>query len=272
MDSTEFEKDSAPSLIEFLEENDIKAVAFDIDNTVLDTNLLFHETLYELGIEIALALPFEVSPPCYEEITRQLESAVYDVYYRDKKKPKLIGEQMREALSCFLKELQIKEVTPMMDEIIDWYEERHYSLSPIPFKDVGQLLELIHNSKRNIVFNSHAQEDWTEQKVTVLSNLFDNSPTFQYLAVPIEEEKDPDSWKTAYEMVKTNPENVLTVGDNFNSDIQSAMNAGCKHLVWIDRRGEKIPEDFVLKEDAHLYIIKNITELKDIADEKRYIM
>ena len=52
MDSTELEKDSAPPLIELLEQRGIETVAFDIDNTVLDTDLLFHKTLYSLGLDI----------------------------------------------------------------------------------------------------------------------------------------------------------------------------------------------------------------------------
>ncbi|KUK66943.1 MAG: hypothetical protein XD87_0411, partial [candidate division WS6 bacterium 36_33] len=124
MNQIEFEKNSAP-LLEYLQQRNIDAVAFDIDNTVLDTAGQFHETLYALGLEISREIP-RVSYT-YEEISRQLENEVYAVYYKNKKKPVMIGTQFEQVLVDYLKHLSLGSVTEKMRERIKFYEQRHYT-------------------------------------------------------------------------------------------------------------------------------------------------
>jgi FMN phosphatase YigB (HAD superfamily) len=269
MNHPELEKNSAP-LLELFQEREIKTVAFDIDNTVLDTGAQFHETLYALGLEIALDLPFPVQPPYHEEMTRQLEREVYGLYYKNKRKPRLIGGQYEEIVISFMKENQLGEITPSMIEKIQRYENMHYTTSPKAYEKTKEILELILRSGKNIVFNSHAQQDWTERKIEYISTLIEDAPQFQFIAVPIEQEKDCQSWATIYQMADTKPENTLTVGDNFDADIIPAIQAGCKNVVWINSRGRELPEGFNLPEDTHLHIVENIADLRNISVDTRY--
>ena len=269
MNQIEFEKNSAP-LLEYLQLRNIDAVAFDIDNTVLDTGGQFHETLYVLGLEISQELPVEIAPHYYEEISRQIENEVYAVYYKNKRKPVLIGKQYEEGLDNYLKELNLGNITDRMRERIMFYQEKHYTKSPKAYPSTKEIIELILSSGREVVFNSHAQDDWTEKKIQYIASLIDGIDTFPYVAVPINENKDTESWLHAYSKVDSEPENVLTVGDNFNADIIPAIEAGCKTVVWINPRRSELPEDFILPEDIHLFIIENIEELKNLDINSRY--
>jgi len=269
MNQIEFEKNSAP-LLEYLQLRNIDAVAFDIDSTVLDTGGQFHETLYVLGLEISQELPVEIAPHYYEEISRQIENEVYAVYYKNKRKPVLIGKQYEEGLDNYLKELNLGNITDRMRKRIMFYQQKHYEKSPKAYSSTKEILELILSSGREIVFNSHAQDDWTKKKIQYIASLIDGIDTFPYVAVPINENKDTESWLHAYSKVDSEPENVLTVGDNFNADIIPAIEAGCKTVVWINPRRSEIPEDFILPEDIHLFIIENIEELKNLDINSRY--
>ena len=269
MNQIEFEKNSAP-LLEYLKQREIKAVAFDIDNTVLDTGGQFHETLYALGLEISQELPVEIAPYYYEEISRQIENEVYAVYYKNKRKPVLIGKQYEDALKNYLKELNLGDITDGMREIIMFYQERHYTNSPKVYSSTKEILELILSSGREIVFNSHAQDDWTEMKIQYIASLIEGIDTFPYVAVPITGNKDTESWLRAYSKVDTKPENTLTVGDNFNADIIPAIEGGCKSVVWVNPRGYELPEDFIIPEDVHLFIIEDIGELRNLDINSRY--
>jgi len=264
MDQIEFEKDSAP-LLEYLQQRNIQAVAFDIDNTVLDTREQFHETLYALGLEIPEEFPIEISSCYYEEISRQIENEVYTVYYENKRKPILIGKQYEKALTSYLKELNLGDITEGMKERIMYYQEKHYEKSPKAYPSTKEILELILSSGREIVFNSHAQDDWTQVKIQYLASLIEGIDTFPYVAVPIDDNKSPESWLEAYSKVNTRPENTLTVGDNFYADIVPAIEAGCRSVVWINKGGYKLPKDFALLEDVDLFIIENIGELKNLS-------
>ncbi|KUK66955.1 MAG: HAD-like domain [candidate division WS6 bacterium 36_33] len=269
MNQIEFEKNSAP-LLEYLEQREIKAVAFDVDNTVLDTGGQFHETLYALGLEISQELPVEIAPYYYEEISRQLENEIYAVYYKNKRKPVLIGKQYEQALENYLNELSLGDITERMRERIMFYQERHYTNPPKVYPSTKEILELILSSGREVVFNSHAQDDWTEMKIQYIASFIDEIDTFPYISVPITENKDTESWLRAYSKVDTKPENTLTVGDNFNADIVPAIEAGCKTVAWINSRGYEFPEGFILPEDVHLFIIENIGELRNLNINSRH--
>jgi FMN phosphatase YigB (HAD superfamily) len=266
MNQIEFEKDSAP-LLEYLQQRNIQAVAFDIDNTVLDTRAQFHKTLYGLGLEISQELPVEIAPCYSEEISRQIENEVYAVYYKNKRKPVLIGKQYEVALTNYLNELNLGDITEEMREVITFYQERHYKNSPKAYSSVKETLELILSSGREVVFNSHAQDDWTQLKIQYIASLVDGIDTFPYVAVPIDDSKSPESWLQAYSKVNTKPENTMTVGDNFYADIIPAIEAGCKSVVWINSGGYLLPEDFALLEDVDLFIIENIEELKNLSPD-----
>jgi FMN phosphatase YigB (HAD superfamily) len=268
MNQIEFEH-SAP-LLEYLKERKIKAVAFDIDNTVLDTGGQFHETLSALGLEISQELPAEIAPHYYEEISRQLENEVYAVYYKNKRKPVLIGRQYEQALEVYLRDLSMGDITEQMRERISFYEQRHYENSPKVYSATKETLELILSSGREVVFNSHAQDDWTQIKIQYIASLIEDVDTFPYVAVPITESKDTESWLEAYSKVETEPQHTLTVGDNFNADIIPAIAAGCKAVVWINAMGYELPEDFILPEEVDLFIIENISELRELDINSRY--
>jgi FMN phosphatase YigB (HAD superfamily) len=268
MNQIEFEH-SAP-LLEYLQQREIKTVAFDIDNTVLDTGGQFHETLYALGLEISQELPVQIAPHYYEEISRQLEAEVYAVYYKNKRKPVLIGRQYEQALEVYLRDLSMGDITEQMRQRINFYEQRHYTSSPKVYSSTKEILELILSSGREIVFNSHAQDDWTQIKIQYIASLIEQRDTFPYVAVPIDENKDTESWLEAYSKVETEPQHTLTAGDNFNADIIPAIAAGCKAVVWINARGYELPENFILPEDVDLFIIENISKLRELDINSRY--
>jgi len=265
MNNIELEKNSAP-ILELFKEREIDTVAFDIDNTVLDTGGHFHNILHPLGIEIASILPEQIAPHYFEELTRQMEIEVYKVYYKNNKKPVLIGQQYEGALKEYLRYLGSGEITGHMREAISYYEWKCYNTSPKAYEGTKELLQLLIDAEKNIVFNSHAEDPWTNIKVRHLADLVGSEP-FPYVVTSIERKKDVKSWVKSIYMTDSLPEATLCVGDNFYADIIPAQQAGCKNLVWINHRDEIIPSDFILGQDSQLHIIEDISELKNISSE-----
>ncbi len=209
-------------------------------------------------------------PYTYEEISRQLENEVYAVYYKNRRKPVMIGTQFEQVLVDYLKHLSLGSVTEKMKERIKFYEQRHYTNPPKVYFFTPEILELILSSGRKVVFNSHAQDDWTQIKIQYIASQINQVDTFPYVSVPITEDKNAESWLQAYSKVDTKPENTLTVGDNFTADIIPAIEAGCKSVVWISPREYELPEDFILPEDIDLFIVENIEQLRDLNINSRY--
>jgi FMN phosphatase YigB (HAD superfamily) len=182
----------------------------------------------------------------------------------------MIGTQFEQALAEYLEYLSLGDLTERMRERINFYEQRHYTSSPKVYSSTKEILELILSSGREIVFNSHAQDDWTQIKIQYIASLIEQRDTFPYVAVPIDENKDTESWLEAYSKVETEPQHTLTVGDNFNADIIPAIEAGCNSVVWINPREYELPEDFILPEEVDLFIIENIEDLRNLSIDSRY--
>jgi FMN phosphatase YigB (HAD superfamily) len=256
------EKNSALPFIELLDEEEIEDVIFDLDGTLLKTDEHFSELVYGLGIEIASNLDI-ISPNYFlcDEISRGLENQTYEIYYENNRKPTLIDQQYEHALLRYFEYLGVEEVTDDMREIIRDYAQECYSNSPEVYEGVVEILKVIKDSGRGIFFHSHAQVSWTGIKAEYLSKSvgLDN---IGYLATPIDQKKDLESWLKAIAMTKSKPEHILTVGDNFQADVLPSIQAGCKNVVWINRLDKKFPKDFQLPKGVNLYVIEDISQLR----------
>lgn len=264
MNSTELEKDSAPAFIQYLEQENIEYVIFDLDGTLLKTDDYFHDLLTRLGLEISIYME-DISPHYFlcDEIARQLEIGTYDIYYENNRIPILIDEQYTRALLRYFEYLGIGEITDQMENMIKEYAHECYSHSPKGYEGVVEILKAIKDSGKGILFHSHAQEDWTGIKAKYLSKLA-QSDEIGYLATPITIKKDTRSWRVAVNMTERKPENVMVVGDNFQADILPAIQVGCKNVVWINRLDKNFPEGYELPKGVNLHIIEDISELMDI--------
>jgi FMN phosphatase YigB (HAD superfamily) len=264
-------EDSAPSLVEYLDNEDIEYVIFDLDGTLLKTDEHFHDLLTRLGLEISTCME-DISPNYFlcDEIARQLENQKSEIYYSNNRQPTLIDELYPQALTKYFEYLGVGEITEQMQEVIRDYAHECYSKSPKEYDFVVEILREIISSGRGVLFHSHAQDSWTKIKAEYLSKL-SGLENIDYLATPMERKKDIVSWLEAIVMTKSKPERILTVGDNFQADILPSIQAGCKNVVWINRLGRKLPKDFQLPEDANLYIVEDISELKFLNTNHRVL-
>jgi FMN phosphatase YigB (HAD superfamily) len=258
------EKDSAPPFIKYLEQENIESVLFDLDGTLLKTDEHFHTLLNRLGLDISAHLD-SIDPHYFlcDEIARQLESQTYEIYYDNNRQPVLIDEQYTQALVRYFEYIGQEQLTDQMKEIIKEYTHECYSNSPKEYDGVDKLLTCIISSKRGVLLHSHAQKDWTSIKANYLSKLV-NLDEIDYLATPITEKKDLESWKEAIGMTESKPENLMVVGDNFRADILPALQAGCKNVVWINRLRKSLPKGYELPKDVNLNIIEDISEVVNI--------
>ena len=265
MNNTELEKYSAPSFLEILEVENIEYVVFDLDGTLLKTDEHFHELLTNLGIDISLSS--NLLDPNYFlclEMARQLEKQTYQIYYDNNRQPTLIDEQYEQALLKYFEYLGVGEITEEMRNIIKDYAYECYVNSPQEYQDVIELLKSIKDSGRGILFHSHAQEDWTRIKTEYLC-FSTGIKDIKYLATPITQKKDKESWEKAFNMTGKEPLNIMVIGDNFEADILPAIEAGCRNVVWINRLNKKISEEYKLPKDINLHIVQDISEVKDLS-------
>lgn len=107
--------------------------------------------------------------------------------------------------------------------------------------------------------HSHAQDEWTRIKANVISK--EVGEDIPYFSTDILLKKDKDSWMKSCEIIDIPIENVLIIGDNLHADILPPIEAGCKHLVWINRHNTKIPEQTPISDNVELITVNRLEEI-----------
>jgi len=237
---------------EYLDARGIDLIAFDIDNTLLQTGKYYWDAWLNFGVEIAPLLDENKEP---QEVSLEIKELILQGYYKDGKQPKLVDQRVLSGLKDFLKEEPSEDIKT---RVKDYYKD-FYIKSPEPFEYGIRLINIFDKLKRKIVLHSHAQEEWTKIKVQLLEKL--TGVNLPYKATPIANEKDGKTWLEAIEKVNSKPENTLVIGDNFESDILSAIDIECKHLIWIDLRNEGLTQDLILEDDVELIVVNSLEEI-----------
>lgn len=242
-------------LEEYFEKRQIKGIVFDIDNTLLATGEYYRDRLRTLSIQLAPKLDSSKEP---EEVARAISDSIFLAYEKDNRRPRLIIGLYINGLKEYLNDSVPRKIESFVEESLSDF----YLTSPTPFEYAPKVLKSVLDSGIGVVLHSHAQEDWTKIKVTLLESGLGYS--LPYLATDIDEYKDKDSWLKAFDIIKIKPQNSLVVGDNFESDILASIEAGCKNLRWIDKVNEGITETESIPEDVQLITINDVKEVLDI--------
>lgn len=105
-----------------------------------------------------------------------------------------------------------------------------YNKAPNLINGAIETLEAFTEIEKAMGLVTHAEELWTNVKI-------DSHNLRKYFAhIEIVDEtrhKGPQDWKKAADNLGLPPEQILTVGDNLEGDINSSFRIGVKHGVWI---------------------------------------
>jgi FMN phosphatase YigB (HAD superfamily) len=246
------DKSKYSELVEFLDKRDIRAVGFDIDNTLLQTGEYYDQAWTSLGVKLALMIDNTGDPSV---IAEDIRSIAREAYNSDGRKPKLIQDRYFSALKDYLGCTIPKDMGNLITETL----EDFYLKSPVPFNSSADVIRIFIENNREIVLHSHAQEEWTKIKVELLEREVGHS--LPYLSTPIKETKDSKSWLKALDIIQVAPINTLIVGDNLEADIKPSREIGCKTLVWKNRYNAPLPKELNFEDDVDLIVIEDIGEL-----------
>lgn len=244
----EFERNSVPLLEKFKEDRDIDGVVFDLDDTLFITQKYYQDAIYSLGFEITKYLG--TSTDMVEEFKR----SVYSVFERERYQPKLIWDQCRDGLVDLFGENTALEVDHLVDEQLRDFYEKPPEVKP----GVEKVLLSVKELGLKLGVHSHAQEDWTRKKVSLLEVM--TNLQIPYLATDIDLRKDAKSWTKASNMLGVNTEKLLVVGDSFGSDILPSIEAGSKNFIWIDLYHKGFPRGFVPSSNLQIETINKFEE------------
>ena len=244
----ELDNNSAPSLKDFIEKNDIHGVGFDLDSTLLDTTRYYDLAFIMTGMAVAEMTKSSVPN---EEIAIEIRNTAREIFVENGNKPIPLTELCHMAISRYRSEEFAIEADSVVNEVLSFF----YVESPELYPKTEEVLKYLKSFNLPVIVHSHSQQEWMDVKMSMIKDK--TGIEFPYLATDISMEKDSESWKRAASLLNLDVSEMLIVGDSLKSDIIPALEAGCKHVVWLNHFGKELPEE--LKGRVHV-----ITKIEDL--------
>ncbi len=261
--------------IQFFRKRKISSVIFDMDNTLVETGPYYIKVMNNAGGMVTKAIN-KYSKNLVEEsyVIERVNDIAFEQYHKDLK-PRLITDQYLTATKIFLKELQLSSKEKHIVKNIDTLFDDFYSNAPALYPSTLRILNILDSvPNTKLAVYSHAQHEWTKIKVENIQELFKKKYRkeleLKFVTTPIEENKDSLGWQKAAKSVDSSLGNCLVIGDNWHADILAAVYAGCKNLVWINRKRsltkERVDEIGFIKKKAkaNVYVVNNISGVKQV--------
>lgn len=212
------EQSETASLKEWLQGHGVKAVLFDLDDTLLDTCTWErgHERIYLSYVGQKLS---EIAPDEFEASFHKAHRAAYltNSVHSDRWRAivsTLFDQYGPQAGRVF------EDALPILMHI---YED-----SPPLFPGSQYTLSVFRNASDKVGLVTHAEEAYTYQKLKIhgLLSYFD-----VVQIADARKYKSKSDWKRAIDALEVRPEEVLVIGDNIKGDIQAAREVGVKYTV-----------------------------------------
>ena len=232
-----------------INKDNIKAVIFDLDDTLFQTSLYYKENMIEMAEYAIKKFEGESNSKKVEEIYLK----AVQIYKREKK-PLLIDDLIIAAI----KNIYSNNLDSDIKKFIEEKSKKFYNQSPKLHPDSIDVIKRFIDRGISIAIHSHAQPEWTDIKVKYIEKELLNKygikikiPKYSSL---INEKKSSDNWSKAIKKFNFDLTKTLVIGDNYEDDILSAKKAGIKHLIFINKASLDI-------KDKGIKQIKSIEEL-----------
>ncbi|KAG9484199.1 hypothetical protein GDO78_009879 [Eleutherodactylus coqui] len=233
--------------------NGIKAVIFDLDNTLIDTSGASKRAMAEVAKLLTEKSQFseeEVHSICHSFQTKLIHEVLHS--------PKMTIDDLR--VSHF--ETSMQDVRPgdhkdLAEECYNLWKTYRLQLMTLPDSTKSMLSEL--RKSANLVLLTNGNRQVQREKIEACGV----SPYFDAVVVGgehAEEKPAPSIFFHCCDLVQVKPEDCVMVGDNLETDILGGLNAGLKATIWLNKN----PHTNGNPKPTPHYIINCVTRLPDV--------
>lgn len=219
----------------------IKAVVFDLDNTLVDFMKMKRRAIEE-------AIPAMIDAGL--EITPEYANKLIDEIYKEQ------GIEYQQVFDEFLRRvLQKVNYKILSAGIVAYRKAREAALIPYPhvYSTLNKLAKL--GVKMGILSDAPSKEAWLRLAYLNFHHIFDEVVTFDETG---ERKPSPLPFKMILERLQVKPEEALMVGDWAERDIIGAAKVGMKTAF------ARYGDTFNTEHHTADYDLKDIRELEDI--------
>jgi HAD superfamily hydrolase (TIGR02253 family) len=219
----------------------IKAIVFDLDNTLVDFMKMKRRAIEE-------AIPAMIDAGL--KITHEEANRIIDEIYKEQ------GIEYQQVFDVFLQRVLNKVDYKILSAgIVAYRKAREAALIPYPhvYSTLNKLLKM--GIKMGVLSDAPAKEAWLRLAYLNFHHIFDTVVTFEDTGV---RKPDPAPFIKVLEKLNVNPLETLMVGDWAERDIEGAQNVGMKTAF------ARYGDTFDTKTHNADYELKDISELIDI--------
>ena len=219
----------------------IKAVVFDLDNTLVDFMKMKRSSI-DAAVYAMIDAGLNLS---YEEI----KSGIEKIYDEKGIEYQLVFDQL---LLDYAGKIDHKILSA---GIVSYRKEREANLIPYPHVSLTLVKLIKMGIKLGIVSDAPAKEAWLRLSYLNLQHFFDHIITFEDTG---ERKPSPAPFKKMLNLLNVNPEEAIMVGDWAERDMVGAAKVGMKTAF------ARYGDAFATKITNADYELKDIIELLDI--------
>lgn len=204
-----------------MDKTQIKAILFDLDDTLLRTHEVFRSVIEPLKKKLSKELNTNEA-----EFDQFFEEAIVKSYHKVKVNHVKLWK-------CVLQSIDSKYNFPAGVRETSYGElMRIYTIIPEVFEDSIPTLKALVAKGYTLGIVTHSNPDWAKLKIekTGLKEYF------QYIKIVSSDKfKGSEDWAEAVVEMKMLPSMTVAVGDNVKGDAQAALDAGCSQAFLLIR-------------------------------------
>jgi len=229
---------------------DIKAIFFDLDDTIVNSRKAEKEAICELKKTFK-----EFDKIKAEEFEKEWYKNALELYEKYNRREITFERQRIDRVKRTFSKYNIikndEEALSIFQVYLKYYE-KNWQL----FSDTGKVLdELKEKYKLGIITNGDGIQQRQKIEKTNIKNYFSEIIISSELGIS---KPDKKIFEIACEKIKENPQNCIMVGDNYLNDIQGALNAGFDAIL-INRNKKEIEYE------------NQITQLKELLNKLQFV-
>ena len=232
------EKEGRVGLKEWFADRGIKHVLFDMDNTLVDTKEHFFTRMQKYCEFLE-----RESGEDRRKIFDMFLNGIMSLRNEFQVHPTVLEVPARiVAMVCGVEGPELED---KVSELMMIYE-----VAPKAYPDAVNQVGQIRDAGVEVFGVTHAGEDWTWKKREDFFGLFK-----AWVCTRTDRPKDALAWQMAMEKLNVVPNEVMVVGDSWESDIAPALEMGIKKAVWT-RNGSSLKNN-----DSRIIEIESIAGL-----------
>jgi len=213
-----------------------KAVFFDLDHTLWDFERNSSETILELFEKYNLLNLGVTEPSRFISVYKEVNARMWDMYHKN--------EISKKYLRTGRFNLALKNFGIQNDELAEMLATDYLSICPEKkylFPGTIEILDYLSEKyKLHIITNGFVEVQYKKIKNSGLTAYFDHIHISEEIGF---KKPEPEIFNFAVKQAGVVHENCIMIGDNTETDIGGALNAGIDHILF-NPDSTKIP-DFV---------------------------